>query len=84
MVKGSRKQRQSLKNQCMNLREFVGKTVCITDSREMQWRGEILKIRTEENDEDSVIVKLPYGHIVFWESDIHHIIMYEKQEKEAI
>lgn len=84
MLKGITEQKKALVTTRTNLKEFVGKTVCITDAKKTEWCGEILKIRTEENDEDSVIVKLPYGHIVFWESDIQNIVMYEQQEKEAI
>lgn len=69
---------------CTNLREFVGKTVKITDSKEGEWCGEILKLRVEENEEDSVIVKLPFGHIVFWESDIRNIVTYQTKEKKVI
>lgn len=84
MFKGNKEQKKVLEHTHANWKEFVGKRVCITDSKETEWHGEILKVRTQENEEDSVIVKLLFGHIVFWESDIRNIVMYEQQEKEAI
>ena len=57
----------------MELKDFVGKMVCVTDARREEHYGQVLKFRREDNDEDSIIVKLPYGHIVLWESDIQGI-----------
>lgn len=61
----------------MELKDFVGKMVCVTDAKKEQHFGEVLKFRREENDEDSIIMKLPFGHIVLWESDIQGISPYE-------
>lgn len=63
-----------------SLKEFVGQMVCVTDVKKEQHYGQVLKFRREENDEDSIIMKLPFGHIVLWESDIWRICAYEPKQ----
>lgn len=76
MTKGNKKPAGCKKN----LKEYVGKDVCVLDSKKVQWIGQVLKVREETDEEDSIIVKLPFGHIVFWESNIVNISTYQPKK----